>query len=340
MLLQTKPTVTLPDLYTSRPATMEDLNGVVNLLNANSIALIGVADVTKNEIRTFWTAPKFEIGNSTRVVCTESGKIVGYSDIEDTSSVPVHPFVWGCVHPEYTGQGIGSYLFNWAESRAYQVIDRVPLHARVAARTYSLSTDIETQQLYEANGFQIIRHFLRMEVTLNNKPHPSQLPDGIKIVTKAEFDDLWPIFLAFDESFKDHWGHVERPLEEEFEEWKYENANDDKHDPTLWFLAMEEDEITAVCLCKPSSDEDPDMGWVNIIGVRPAWRRQGIGLALLNHSFQEFYKRGKQKVGLGVDADSLTGATKLYEKAGMKQTRQSDTYEKELRSGEDLGKRS
>ena len=44
----------------------------------------------------------------------------------------------------------------------------------------------------------------------------------------------------------------------------------------------------------------------------------------------------KFKVGLGVDGASLTGATRLYEKAGMHIFRQFDAYEKDLRPGEDL----
>ncbi len=49
------------------------------------------------------------------------------------------------------------------------------------------------------------------------------------------------------------------------------------------------------------------MGWVGTLGVVREWRRHGLGLALLQHSFQQFYQRGKRKVGLGVDAQSLTG---------------------------------
>jgi ribosomal protein S18 acetylase RimI-like enzyme len=70
--------------------------------------------------------------------------------------------------------------------------------------------------------------------------------------------------------------------------------------------------------------------------VRRPWRRQGLGLALLHHAFNEFYKRGKRKVGLGVDASSLTGATRLYERAGMHIHSQFDLYEKELRPGKEL----
>ena len=61
------------------------------------------------------------------------------------------------------------------------------------------------------------------------------------------------------------------------------------------------------------------------------WRKRGLGLALLLQAFNEFYQRGDRTVGLGVDAQSLTGATRLYEKAGMHVTRRYDTYEKVIR---------
>ena len=67
---------------------------------------------------------------------------------------------------------------------------------------------------------------------------------------------------------------------------------------------------------------------------------RGIALALLHHAFREFKKRGQQRVGLGVDATSLTGANRLYEEAGMKPTRQINVFEKELRSGVDLSLRT
>jgi mycothiol synthase len=50
---------------------------------------------------------------------------------------------------------------------------------------------------------------------------------------------------------------------------------------------------------------------------------------------REFHRRGKQRVGLGVDAESLTGATRLYLKAEMQpdSRRQWSLFEKELRPG-------
>jgi ribosomal protein S18 acetylase RimI-like enzyme len=136
--------------------------------------------------------------------------------------------------------------------------------------------------------------------------------------------------------FQDHWGYVEHPFDQEYQDWIHVIDHDPDHDPALWFLAMEGDEIAGVALCTPKMAEDPDMAYVESLGVRRPWRRQGIALALLHHAFGAFYRRGQRKVALDVDAGSLTGATRLYEKAGMHVVRQSASYEKELRPGKDL----
>jgi ribosomal protein S18 acetylase RimI-like enzyme len=75
------------------------------------------------------------------------------------------------------------------------------------------------------------------------------------------------------------------------------------------------------------------IGWVGTIGVRRPWRKKGLGLALLRHTFGEFYKRGMTTIGLGVDAANITGATRLYQRAGMHVASEFALYEKELRAG-------
>jgi ribosomal protein S18 acetylase RimI-like enzyme len=72
------------------------------------------------------------------------------------------------------------------------------------------------------------------------------------------------------------------------------------------------------------------MGWIASVGVRPPWRRFGLGLAMLQEAFRRFYERGERVVGLGVDAENPTGATRLYERAGMSVAWQATVYEKEL----------
>ena len=60
------------------------------------------------------------------------------------------------------------------------------------------------------------------------------------------------------------------------------------------------------------------------------WRRRGLGLALLRAAFAGFFARGTRRVGLEVDADSPTGATRLYQRAGMELTQVHAVWEREL----------
>lgn len=104
----------------------------------------------------------------------------------------------------------------------------------------------------------------------------------------------------------------------------------------MWYLAEKDGEIAGACLNMLSRVEDPEMGWVSQLGVRRAYRKQGLGLALLRIAFREFARRGKKRVGLGVDTGSLTGALKLYETAGMHPAREMHSYFKVIRQGVDL----
>jgi mycothiol synthase len=88
-------------------------------------------------------------------------------------------------------------------------------------------------------------------------------------------------------------------------------------DPALWFLALAGDELAGFSICRQDIN-DPAAGHVELLGVRRPWRRQGLGEALLLHSFQAFRALGWTRGTLGVDASSPTGATRLYERAGMR----------------------
>jgi ribosomal protein S18 acetylase RimI-like enzyme len=76
-----------------------------------------------------------------------------------------------------------------------------------------------------------------------------------------------------------------------------------------------------------------DRGWVDYLGVLPRWRGRGLGAALLHHSFATFAGRGVRRVILNVDAENPTGATALYERAGMRVVNRWDLYERPIAAG-------
>ena len=151
------------------------------------------------------------------------------------------------------------------------------------------------------------------------------------IVGDVAGDDDYAAVAAIRDAFQDHWGHVDTPFEEDLEEWKQWIHEDEDFDTDLWFLAMDGDEIAGFCQCYPIVGEDPRVGLVDELGVRRQWRGRGIATALLQHAFGAFFERDKPIVELGVDSQSPTGATRLYEKAGMSVTWTNNVYEIELR---------
>jgi ribosomal protein S18 acetylase RimI-like enzyme len=56
-------------------------------------------------------------------------------------------------------------------------------------------------------------------------------------------------------------------------------------------------------------------------------------LALLRHAFAAFARSGLRRVQLSVAADSPTGATRLYERAGMRVVQEHAGYGKVMGDG-------
>jgi ribosomal protein S18 acetylase RimI-like enzyme len=160
-----------------------------------------------------------------------------------------------------------------------------------------------------------------MAIDLDGSQSEPVWPEGIEVHTFRR-DQARAVYAAHQESFADSWEHTDDP----YDEWEHWSFGRDDFDPTLWFLAAEGDEVAGIALCRPH-DTRRDAGWISILGVRRPWRRRGLGRALLLHSFAEFARRGCTRVELGVDAESLTGANRLYESAGMRVIRRFDIYE-------------
>ena len=66
------------------------------------------------------------------------------------------------------------------------------------------------------------------------------------------------------------------------------------------------------------------------LGVLEAHRGTGVGGALLRRAFAELAARGWTIVKLNVDGENRSGATRLYESAGMTRGRSWDFYEKRI----------
>jgi mycothiol synthase len=318
-----------------RPVTMDDLLPVVEMFNRCAIKDEGAVEFTVDRVRVEWQSPAFNLETDTRITVMTDGTITGYIEVWDTHELHVRPNLWGRVHPEYRGNGFGSILLEWAEERARQAIAKAPANARVTTGSFLVGACPDAAELYEKHGFRHERDSWQMQIKLTVPPPSPQWPEGIslRLLNPAQGEEEYRrVFNAMNDSFQDHYGYL--PME--FDRWLYFTKNDPDFDPTLWFIAEDGDQIAGLCLCDPKTPEDPEMAWIDLLGVCRPWRKRGLGLALLHQAFGEFYRRGIPKAGLGVDAQSLTGATRLYERAGMHVAKRWLQFRKELRPGVEL----
>lgn len=299
-----------PEGLTVRRATVEDASAINELIADADDAVQGWTESSEPELLGWWRMMDLEhnswiLEDGSRVAAYAVGFVHG-----DTFELD------GFVHPERQGEGLGAWLVTRAEQRARELELR-KLYA------WSLAADDRAHRLFAQFGMRELRRFYRMMIELADPPPEPRWPDGVRVHT-FDRDDAQAFHTALLDAFEDEWNFVATP----YEEW-YEArlVKDPEFDPTLWFLVRDGDEIAAVLRGEPDRS---GAGFVGAIGVRRQWRRRGIALALLHHAFGEFYRRGKPRVALGVDAQNPTGATRLYERAGMHVAYESVTYGKAL----------
>ena len=108
--------------------------------------------------------------------------------------------------------------------------------------------------------------------------------------------------------------------------WLGKRKRRSDYDARGWLLAWADGAVVGGSLAFP----DLERAWVLDLFVADAERGRGLGLALLQETFARLWPLGVRHVGLEVDAENETGATRLYEKAGMRVTRRFDVYEEAL----------
>lgn len=304
----------LPVGYVVRPATADDLDAIVELFEAYDVWDFGRPDPGREHLEADWVAPGFDPAADSWLVTEEGGGVVGFAYVQVMPTLAARE-AFGRVHPDHHGRGIGGFLVRVTEGRARTQPGLTP--ARV--RNFATITDRSAQSLLEDHGYRRVRVFWHMERTLGDERDPPPL-DGI-VLRPMRAGEERAVHEVMEESFAEHWGQPTPP----FDEWRL-FMDRSGFDPGMAILAVEREEIVGGVVSMTTSDA----AWVMELAVRPAWRGRGIGTALLSSAFADLSRRGVAEVRLNVDAGNETGATRLYERAGMTVRRQWLAYEKPL----------
>jgi mycothiol synthase len=297
-----------------RRPTLDDAGGVAALLAARDRADFGEDDrigLTGDWLRKWWAMDEPALATDAWIALRDD-EIVGFARTDREGEV-ANLADESCVHPDARGIGVGSNLLDEAERWARE--NELPrFHVHVV--------NDGGRKLAMQRGHELVRFFWRMEIDMSAEPRVPEPPAGTTIRDYRPGEDDAALHAMHQEAFAEHWEFMPSAIDE----WlKWRHTRSDYH-PAFWQIAEENGEIAGAALC---FGEDR-IGWVLDLAVRPASRRAGLGLVLLQSGFVALWRHGHTRVGLEVDSENETGATRLYERAGMNVTRRYATYEKVL----------
>ncbi|RPH59415.1 MAG: GNAT family N-acetyltransferase [Chloroflexi bacterium] len=149
------PTRNLPDGYTFRGATFHDIPVAVHLFNLRQMADLGAGSFCVDDIRHEWQTPHFNPAMDVRLVFDRREHLIGYIEVWTINHPPVHPWLWGCVHPDFEGQGIGTTLLRWGEARVGLALDMLPVQQWIAPRFSTLPVQ-RAHELCEHLGWRYV----------------------------------------------------------------------------------------------------------------------------------------------------------------------------------------
>jgi mycothiol synthase len=272
--------------------------------------------LTESELRDDFARPGERVDENYRIE-VDDGQVSGYAWLWCPEAQPDRVFVGIRALPRE--RAAYARLLDWAEERSLERAGSGSV--RVQASTEQ--DDEPLQQELQGRGYELARHFFEMEIDLADEPPAPEWPEGL-VARTFQPQDARAIYDADLEAFEDHWD----PVDVTFEEWQAYFLASSEFDPELWFLVEDGAELAGFSLCSKRKGETASH--LHVLGVRRPWRKRGLGTALLLHSFRELRKRGCETTRLNVDAENMTGALRIYERAGMHVAQRSDRYWKEL----------
>ncbi len=297
----------LPGLTVRQPGPA-DAEAVFALVTACDLAVLGRTDATLEQTAADLVVPGYDRDRGGLLVQDGSGASVGWLWTEDDAeagTVFVDPY---SLDPAVLGWLVARGL-EYARSLSAERGRPLQLSAG------SWEHDRMLGDALTAAGLSVRRRFWRMRVDLTGAVWPPPVPpDGVAVRSPDPGDESGyrMLYHVTEGAMADHWDHAEHS----YEGWRVRFDAAPGRDPAQWWIAEVDGEPAAV-LIGDDSRAELGMAWVRTLGVLPAFRGRGLGKLLLRTAFAAAAARGLTSVGLAVDSESPTGATRLYESVGM-----------------------
>lgn len=290
-----------------RPAVPEDADAVLAVLHARDLADLGVTDYTLEDLNEEWCLTEVDLTRDSVVAETDTGEIVGYGLIRSAGTIAV-------VTPAYEGRGIGAHLLAWAERRARERGDH-------RYRQWIAAGAERARGLLLGAGYEPERSYWRMFRALDGPLNPPSPPPGITLRALDVEADAERVHGLNEASFGANPDY--RP--ESYAEFREQHLHAHDLTPEMSCLAADGDVLVGFLIARSWTGEG--VGYVDLLGVHPAYRGRGLATSMLLTAFARFAADGLREAELGVASDNPR-ALRLYERCGMTPRFRMDTFQR------------
>ena len=247
-------------------------------------------------------------------------------------------YVFGTVHPDHRGAGIGRRLLEWGLARGTDLLQSsgndLPKYLRVGESRVNTSAI----RLFERFGLESVRYFadLRADLSVPTPARHTAAATPAAATPGALGFRIIPLDLARNEearlmknaAFMDHWGSTPTPPEW----WAAQTSGFGSRVDWSYFAVTSEDQIIGHLITHRTPNDDEVLGakyaWIDNIGTLAEHRGRGIATQLITTALAKYRAEGMQFAALGVDSANPTGAYRLYESLGFRPWRKSVTYQR------------
>ncbi len=247
---------------------------------------------------------------------------------------------------EATADTVAEILFAWADGAAKRIGSGRELNVQ-QIDSGAFADDPRQHRWLEKAGYKKVRNWWQMSRPVvpedqDLAPEPDQ---GVVIRPvmrqgggMPDEDDLRTVHDILETAFVDHFNS----REETFDEFIFRLREDPGHRWDHWWIAELDDEgkepepagTLVGTMIEGGLDEKgepkPDGSYVAYLGVLQSARGRGVAKALLNMIIADAAARGRDRVGLEVDADSPTGADALYVSMGWETKYVTQSWHKDV----------
>jgi GNAT superfamily N-acetyltransferase len=339
----TSPLPTLPELpsgWSARTPTLNDHAALADLVAAHQASVRGSSSVDPEAIASAATGTA---SWTRRQVLVEDagGRVVAWASVHDRAAG--RSVVDVTVAPDAAAaDDLASALFAWAEATALEVTNLRELPGTQLDASAYAADKRQRGWLAEA-GYRHTRTWLQMSRPVAaEEAEPGALPpprEGVTVRRVAKHDDGLPVAVdlqtvhrMLEESFADHFNSYR----ESFPEFVQRLREDPGHRWDHWWIAtidIDGEQVPGGALVSsvlPPDEHGVEGSYIDYIGVHRRSRGRGVAKALLHTVIADAARRGRNRVGLEVDADSPTGADGLYRSMGWETKYETESWHRDV----------